>query len=711
MNKLLTILIYLLLFIPGYVFASDNLRVLDPQASWRYAQGNIEDATISMRPRGLYMEYGVYLTISARGANFSANDNLEVQFNFDLPEGAIVQDMWLWVGNNIMKAYLLDSWTASSIYENIVNRRRDPAILFKRTATNYEMRIYPLPGDGKRRIKLNYLVPMQWTPSMVTSPLPVNLLKTSKTLPSIFHLLYWPDQEWKNPQILEQQQTKFVDVSDNEFGSYKKTDVPLTGTAVSMNISYDTPMKNGFYANYYSKGDEGIYQFAFLPSEGLDMKFNRKTAILFDMEDSKSTVKVSELYNTLKSNLLRNFTKKDSFNLFIMSQFEVKSASGKWLPGDSATINATFDLMEKNQISSYTSMSPLLTAGLNFIKNNGNNGSIFLLSNADDLGSSTAANAMLAYLSGIMKPLPPVFIADFNSNWVYNYIGNKYYYGNEYLYTNLSRITYAEFQELRNSGRTASQIIESTLLSLNGYISNFDLYTSLQNGFCYGRINSTGSEQGLYLSRPILQVGRFKGTMPLKLQVSGTFQNNSFSKEFIADSASRGDSVLEKIWAGNNIRNLESKPQTNTVVSQILYESLHSRILSLYSAFLALEPSDTVKACKDCMDEAKLVSVASVPQAKDTTLVQGFPNPFNSQVNIQVTLPQIYLAKDISCRIYNLLGQEVRTFAIGETGVTRTLKFAWGGTNDRGEVMPSGIYIFVVNTPAGRHSLKLMLLK
>jgi Ca-activated chloride channel family protein len=108
----------------------DQLWIQHPQQQFRQGQGTIEQAMISIRPQGLYMEYGLYLTFSARGLSFTARDSVEVRFFFDLPAEAIVHDLWLWVGDEIVRAKIYDRWTASSIYENIVRRRRDPAILF-----------------------------------------------------------------------------------------------------------------------------------------------------------------------------------------------------------------------------------------------------------------------------------------------------------------------------------------------------------------------------------------------------------------------------------------------------------------------------------------------------------------------------------------------------------------------------------------------------
>ena len=116
------------------VLAQDGitfLNVENPQNRGNIAQGTIEEATFSVRPKGVYTEVGVYLTFSARGTQFFASEQLEVHFSFSLPEGAAVTDSWLWVGQDIIRAILIERGKATDIYDGIVNTRRDPSLLVK----------------------------------------------------------------------------------------------------------------------------------------------------------------------------------------------------------------------------------------------------------------------------------------------------------------------------------------------------------------------------------------------------------------------------------------------------------------------------------------------------------------------------------------------------------------------------------------------------
>jgi hypothetical protein len=102
--------------------AQDYLQVQDPQNFGGRYIGTIDEATLTVRPRGVYIEYGLFLTFSAKGSAYIntpyyAKTNLETVMNFTLPTNSMLTDSWLWVGDSVMRAQILDRWTASSIYD------------------------------------------------------------------------------------------------------------------------------------------------------------------------------------------------------------------------------------------------------------------------------------------------------------------------------------------------------------------------------------------------------------------------------------------------------------------------------------------------------------------------------------------------------------------------------------------------------------------
>ena len=100
------------------------------------------------------------------------------------------------------------------------------------------------------------------------------------------------------------------------------------------------------------------------------------------------------------------------------------------------------------------------------------------------------------------------------------------------------------------------------------------------------------------------------------------------------------------------------------------------------------------------------LDVQSTPT--EFALHQNYPNPFNPQTNIPYDLAE---SGDVVLRIYNLLGQEVRTL-VRERRQAGRYTVQWSGTDDRGVSVSSGIYFYQVSV-AGQFqdARRLMLLK
>jgi len=708
------ILLFVLFLFTDFIFPYDWLYVQNPH-NWGGGQGTIEEATVSIRPKGVYMEYGLYLTFSARNLGFSNSDTLEVQFYFDLPENSIVCDSWLWVGDEIIKGEIMDQWTASQIYEDVVNRRRDPSILFKRGQSNYELRIYPMPGNGQRKVKITYLCPTQWNTTAVQSPLPTNLLRTSYNQLSRFNVLTWLDNNWKHPQIIEFPEIEFSVESDTLLGNYLLAALPSETIQTSINFSVEAPFRNGVYVSKFEKEKEGAYQMALLPSKALNISASYKVTVLIDYDVSKSTYSKTDVFNNLKALLHNNLSEKDSFNI-IFSGINISRISENWIPADSITIENTFLNFKSDQIANYSNLPTLLGNGINFVKSNGNDGSIILISNSDEAGDYNVANDLIEDLMDLMTTKLPIHVVDYeNQNYSYYWFGGRTYYGNEYFYSNISRLTTANYYRLLYSEGTLSGIMSSAFQSLSGFISSFDLHTKLENGFCYGRYSLDANSTSVYLNKPILQVGKYFGSLPFVIEVSGVYNATPFSQTFTLPENEMfdSDSLNETAWTGNYIQYLEDQTQSNDVVDEIINYSVSERVLSIYSAFICLEPGMGGEVCYDCYDESELPNNVedSLVTEKDTLSLSAYPNPFNGQVSIRLSLPSSLPNENVTFKIYNILGEIVKTYSADQIKASKKYQFTWNGTNDYGASVSSGVYFFVVSTPEKNYSVKLLLMK
>lgn len=709
------------------LFAQDYLSVNDPQRGYR-TNGAIDEATLTIRPRGIYLEYGLFLTFSAKGTFLVGNPyssyNVESVLNFTLPVNSLVTDSWLWVGDSVMRAQIMDRWTASSIYEAIVSRRRDPSILTKNGSNNYELRVYPMLGGGTRKVKITYLVPMNWSATTVSAPLPMGLLRTSAVPLQKLTVLVWGQERWKSARLLENSAAKFTPVIDAVNGNYTKAELAFPQSVpTALTIAFDAPLQNGVYVNIFQKGAEGFYQMAVVPSETFaDRVQAKKVALVLDFDPSKTTgVTFQQMLDGVKSTLLTNFSQRDSFNV-IFSRLSVQRASPTWLPMDAKIIDQTFRTI--SLMALYSNLPALLAESVSATK--GTDATVFLLSNSDQFTNSQNANQILKDVQALASPLPRMMIADVYNQYNYLYANGQYYYGNAYLYTNLARITGGSYAGIRSGSGTFDNVVSQTAQAVNNVsINSLDLYTTMKSGFCYGRYTltqggvATGSTS-IGNTPVILQTGKFTGTAPFVVNMSGFVYSSPVTRsiELMPQQMDNGDPFGEQIWAGNYIRSLEASPSLpNSVVSDIIAISIKNRVLSNYTAFLALEPNDTLKPCTNCdvksdiAPDGRAIAINTAVEDHSANVGVNFtasPNPFSSETTLEITLAESFRPELCTVSIVNVMGQEIYTFDTGSLSGEKKLRLRWSGETLGGGQAPTGMYFVVLKTPNGRMMWKLL---
>ncbi len=104
---------------------------------------------------------------------------VEGTYIFPLPEDATISEFSMWVDGEKLEGQVLERDEARSIYEDIVRRRRDPALLEYVGRDAFQASIYPIPPGGERRIELEYSEVLQIDNGLVEYVYPLNTEKFS----------------------------------------------------------------------------------------------------------------------------------------------------------------------------------------------------------------------------------------------------------------------------------------------------------------------------------------------------------------------------------------------------------------------------------------------------------------------------------------------------------------------------------------------------
>ena len=88
-------------------------------------------------------------------------------------------------------------------------------------------------------------------------------------------------------------------------------------------------------------------------------------------------------------------------------------------------------------------------------------------------------------------------------------------------------------------------------------------------------------------------------------------------------------------------------------------------------------------------------------------LEQNFPNPFNPTTTLRFDLPEV---SDATVTIFNMLGQKVRVFNMNDTPAGyHSIK--WNATNDYGDPIGAGVYLYQLRANQFVKTRKMVLLK
>jgi hypothetical protein len=98
----------------------------------------------------------------------------------------------------------------------------------------------------------------------------------------------------------------------------------------------------------------------------------------------------------------------------------------------------------------------------------------------------------------------------------------------------------------------------------------------------------------------------------------------------------------------------------------------------------------------------------SAIQPEAFTLEQNYPNPFNPETEIRF---QIGADATVSLVIYNLLGQPVSTLVHGQRLGAGEYSYKWDARGHDGSVMPSGVYLYMLQVNDKSESKKMLLLR
>lgn len=696
MNKpkyILSILISLLTITSLVGQNSFTVRLKKTNSFGTLKTGTIEEALMTVRPKGLYMEYGIYLTISGRDNGYLATDTLEATLNFQLPENAAITDSWLWIGESICRASLQDVWSATNIYNNLVGIRTDPSLLTKTSASGYRLRVFPLIGDEPRKVKITFLSPVAFSNNNVDAFLPVDIINASKTIPLEAKVIAWDTEDWKFKNISNGYHSPIEKLEDGNGNYYSIFSMHRQATNYQpVQINYSQDVLNGLYFGFYETPTENYYQIAIQPREIVKEISSNKVLYLVDVQQPSTPSKeviLIKLINEIKKTL----SSADSFNI-VLSNINVQPLFSNWTMATEENLELAYELALL-QLQSFSNLHDVISTGIQFINQSGGKGKIVILNNSSQFVTYEAANEVINEILKNNVHKYPIYTLDFATANIYSVINGRRYYNNEYLFFNLAKLYGGNYYSTGASGSFDAGLIyvteNSTVL-----IDHFDMHMKVTQGITYGNFNSASQIDGFPANKFITQLGLYQGDFPIEIELTGFVNSNLFYKKYTLekDQAIQLDSTAKSAWHSQNLIRLETGPNPSLNSVPIIQKSIDNRILSIYTAFLCLE--DSSHLCTNCHDETK-TPTANEDISQDSVLqLVVLPNPVKDVAMVELKGSESLDPDQFTGRIIDITGHPVHNFNFEKSTSDNKLEYRWD-VHHQNQV-PAGVYFIVVQS-------------
>ena len=703
--------ITLLLAFTNISFAQyEYIYMHDPMQPWYHSPIAVNETTIDIYPKGTFYEVELFISFSATEPSIFDEENfLEMVTNFELSENVAVSDLWLWFGDEILVAHIIDRWSANRIYESIVERQQDPAILFKNSPTSYELKVYPFTSEEIRKLKFSFLIPGNLSDNTSSEvSLPTKFHQLAEQITGDATIRFFTEDDNHTFSISEDEGAVFSSGTDSLGRTYYETSVAseLLPNGLTVEHVIDEP---DLLLTNYADSSEKYYSFSLIPGQVLNIGSDKNVVIIMDFTAANSTYSKAEFLETVKEGLKNSFSASDNFNL-VYSSLSARLASETWVNGSDVAIDSLFELIDVSSFSGNSNLDDHLAESFDFLDASAEGGEILLISSSDTYHSVEDANefaeAVLDYVDGNLPQINIVDIQDVNYSWFWR--NGKNYRGNEYLYGILSRESGGELFDYNYSNDVSTRL-NAGFNILDGKIYNFDVYSTFNAGFSYSRYHNQHSAR-LPVSATYTQTGKYYGELPLTIQFSGTFRDSVFNEQIVVEASEEMDSTLKRYWVGREIDNIERNFPSNAEIATAIDYSIENRIMSQYTSFLALEPGDSTLLENEEGDVIDTSVENDLPESFKIDSVFAYPNPFNPTVNIGVELTQPWNSSNSSIIIYNMLGQVVAKLNTSQFDGSRTFRVQWD-VHRASSSIATGVYLVRVVTPYANKNLKITYLK
>ncbi|MBU4271758.1 MAG: VWA domain-containing protein [Planctomycetes bacterium] len=516
---------------------------------------------------------------------------MEVSFVFPLPYDGAIEQMTLLVDGKEYPAKLLDAKEARRMYEEIVRRNRDPALLEWMGAGLFRTSVFPVPPGASRTVSLRYSQLLRKQEGLTDFLFPLSTAKYTSEAPEKVSI---------RATISSGEPIKNVYSPTHAVEIKRPDDRHATVTFSSKN---EVPTADFRLFYDVGRGELGTRVLSYRPDAGQDgyflllaspriksdrLKRTEKTVLLvIDRSGSMSGKKIEQVREALKY-VLNNLRQGDLFNI-IAYDSAIETFRPELQRFDEKTRAAALGFVEGLYAGGSTDIDAALRAAFGQLQDSTRPSYVVFLT--DGLPTAGVTNEMQIVADAKQYNKVRARLFAFGAG----------YDVNSRLLDKLARENFGQSEFVR-----PDEDIEDRVSKLYNRIES-PVMTDVRLQFVF---NETRTEYGnpinrvypkgsfdLFAGEQLVLVGRYRKPGTAKVTVEGKVGEDLQKLDFPATLAEKsGDEsfgFIEKLWAvrrvGEIIDELDLKGKNDELVKELVELATRHGILTPYTSFMADE--------------------------------------------------------------------------------------------------------------------------
>ena len=546
----------------------------------------------------------------------TGSQTLEARLLFPLPEDAAIDRLTLIVDGKELPGRLMKKAEARRIYESIVRRQQDPALLEYMGQGLFQTRVFPIPPGARRRVEIRYSQLLKKDNGLIDLHLPTGTVKHSRRPIDALNISVRIDSTQPIKTVFSPSHPVDIKRPDDHHAHGNLT-LPNVVSPEDLRLFYGT--KDGLVGmNLVSyrpdPGQDGYFLLLASPEVKLKKaKAVPKTVVfVIDRSGSMNGKKIEQAREALKY-LVGRLGPRDTFNI-VAYDTQVESFRPELQRVNDRSQKAALGFVDGLFAGGSTNIDGALTTALGMLVDRKRpNYVLFLTDGLPTVGERNelkiAANARKASRVGARMFSFGVGF-DVNSR----------------LLDRLSRNHRGQSVYVR-----PNEDIEVQVSKLYDRIGA-PMLTKLAVNFEFDQAARAGAPQqiartypreltDLFRGEQLIWVGRYRQSGRVKVTLTGENGDDRRSFSFAATLADRSQDeshgFVEKLWAlrriGEIIDELDLNGTNQELVDELVRLSIAHGVMTPYTSFLADE--DVNLAARDNINRARMTANRELSQA------------------------------------------------------------------------------------------------